>query len=97
MTRIRWSVALALVACLAPGQVPNARMAAPWISGLGYQPSEIFPVSIGRFGYPYLQVMVNGQAVNLPFDTGNMARLVFSQAEAQSRGLGLLGKIRAGR
>jgi predicted aspartyl protease len=68
-------------------------MAAPWISGLGYQPSEIFPVSIGRFGYPYLQAMVNGQAVNLPFDTGNMTRLVFGQTEAQRLKLPITGQI----
>lgn len=93
MTHIRWSAAFALAATLALGQVPNTRAEVPWISGLSYQPSEIYPVTIGRFGYPYLQVMVNGRAIHLPFDTGNMTRLVFSQAEAQRLRLPVTGQI----
>jgi predicted aspartyl protease len=92
MTRTRWSAALALAACIALGQVPDAYVAAPWVSSLNYRPSEVFPVSIGRFGYPYLQVMVNHQAVNLPLDTGNMFRLVLSQTEAQRLKLPVTGQ-----
>ncbi len=95
MTRIRLSAAFALTACVAPGQVPDTQAVAPWISGLGYRPSEVFPISIGRFGYPYLQVMVNHQAVNLPLDTGNMFRLVFSQTEAQQLKLPVTGRTRS--
>lgn len=52
-------------------------------------------MSIGRFGYPYIQTMVNHQAVNLPFDTGNMFRLVFGQAEAQRLKLPAIGQARS--
>lgn len=52
-------------------------------------------MSIGRFGYPYLHVMVNRRAVNLPLDTGNMARLVFGQAEAQRLELPVTGQTRS--
>jgi len=93
MIRLRLSAAFAFAACMASGQVPDTHAAAPWISGLGYRPSEVFPISIGRFGYPYLQVMVNRQAVNLPIDTGNMFRLVFGRTEAQRLKLPVIGQI----
>jgi len=92
MSQIRLSAAFAIAACIASGQVPETQAVPPWVSSLGYQPSEIFPVSIGRFGYPYLQVMVNRQAIQLPLDTGNMSRLVFSRDEAKRLKLPITGQ-----
>ncbi|HEX7553847.1 MAG TPA: hypothetical protein VF378_09845 [Geothrix sp.] len=92
MTQIRLSAAFAMAACIASGQVPETQTVPPWVSSLGYQSSEIFPISIGRFGYPYLQVMVNRRAINLPLDTGNMFRLVFGQTEAQRLKLPVTGQ-----
>jgi predicted aspartyl protease len=92
MIWIRLSLAIALTASLASGQALETQAMPRWVSSLGYKLSEIFPVSIGRFGYPYLQVMVNRQAIQLPLDTGNMSRLVFSRDEAQRLKLPVTGQ-----
>lgn len=63
-----------------------------WLVDLGYKPREVFPARIGRLGFPYLRVSINGEEIELPFDTGNMRRLVVSAQVAAQLALPVTGE-----
>jgi len=77
----------------ASGHPPNGR--SWWANRLGYASSEVFPITVGAFGFPYLSVGINGRSIDLVLDTGNMRRLGLTRPSlsklrlppiAQSRG-----------
>jgi hypothetical protein len=78
---------LALVGLLlsAPAFVTVTGAAGPspdWLDPLGYRSSEAQAISLNRFGYPMVPVRLQGTALVLPLDTGNMARFSISRQVA---------------
>jgi len=65
---------------IAVAQTPSS---AAWIQAAGYQTEEVFPLKVGKYGYPYVNVLVNGQKVEMVFDTANMSGLSISLQIAQ--------------
>ena len=49
-----------------------------WVEPFKYAESEVFPIEIGDFGFPYVPVVIDGTSMKLPFDTGNMVGLSVS-------------------
>ena len=68
-------------ATLSQEQVPG------WVTLLGYEADELFSIHTGRFGYPYVIVVINGVTFDLPFDTGNMVGLNLGLEEIDPLGL----------
>lgn len=58
----------------------SAQALPDWVSTLDYRPDEIHRIEIGAYGYPFARLTVNGVALELPFDTGNMVGLSLSPA-----------------
>lgn len=61
----------------------NTQPTVEWQHALSYKPDELFPVSIGKYGLPYIKVWINGQEQTLVWDTGNMSGLLLSTRVAQ--------------
>jgi len=66
--------------------------AVDWQNELEYEPSEIFPIKVGKYGYPYVQVIINGQELEMAFDTGNMSGLLVAPETAGQLGLSSVGE-----
>jgi hypothetical protein len=49
-----------------------------WGDALEYAPDEMQPITIGRYGYPYLTIEINEQPIEVFLDTGNMSGLFLS-------------------
>ena len=64
----------------------------PWQEALKYRQNELFPVTIGKYGFPLVSVAVNGKNLNLVWDTGNMAGLLINPDVAKRLGLGVAGE-----
>lgn len=45
---------------------------APWQESLDYQPQELFPLRVGRYGYPYISALIDGNKVDVAIDTAHM-------------------------
>jgi predicted aspartyl protease len=45
---------------------------------LRYRADELYPVEIGKFGYPYVTIFINGEKLKLAWDTGNLTGLVLN-------------------
>lgn len=60
--------------CAASGRAPG------WASALSYQPHELYPLRVGRFGVPYIPVTINDQSLQLELDTGCMTGLALAPA-----------------
>ncbi|MFQ5640769.1 MAG: aspartyl protease family protein [bacterium] len=58
-----------------------------WKKTLDYRTTEIFPISVGKFGYPYVKVTLNTTEVDLVWDTGNMSGLTLSSELAERMNL----------
>lgn len=58
-----------------------------WLNTLDYHPGEVFPVTIGKFGFPYLKVRVEGRELEMFFDTANMSGLLIKPGHAEKLGL----------
>ena len=69
------------------GQEPVADHVPGWVALLGYEESELFSIHTGRFGYPFVLVVINGVPFDLPFDTGNMVGLNLRLEEIGPLGL----------
>ena len=67
-------ICLSLISCAFQATEPVLS----WQKALGYRASELYPISIGKYGYPYVTVAANGQKLNLVWDTGNMSGLVLN-------------------
>lgn len=63
-----------------------------WASSFGYDPAELHPISIELYGYPFVQVRVEGEELELPFDTGNMVGLQLAPAIIERLGLRRVGQ-----
>jgi hypothetical protein len=63
----------------------------PWQEPLGYRASELYPITIGKYGYPYVTVSVNGQDLKLVWDTGNMSGLALNSDVAERLKLPVIG------
>lgn len=77
----RGAVALAVALGACGGQSET-----PWWEQLGYAPEALQPIRIGEYGYPFVEVSLQGETVWLPYDTGNMVGVtasseLFSQLE----------------
>jgi hypothetical protein len=62
----------ALTACTTPSPQSN------WIQGFRYNNEEIHSIELGKFGFPYVPVSIEGTRLLLPFDTGNMVGISVS-------------------
>jgi len=63
-----------------------------WQEEFEYRSDEIFPIKIGKYGYPYVQVIVNGQELEMAFDTGNMSGLLVAPETANRLSLSSVGE-----
>jgi predicted aspartyl protease len=63
-----------------------------WQEELEYRPNEIFPIKIGKYGYPYVQVIINDQELEMAFDTGNMSGLLVAPEAADRLSLCSVGE-----
>ncbi len=63
----------------------------PWQKALSYRTSDLHPITIGKYGFPYVAVSVNGQKLNLVWDTGNMSGLVLNSDIAARMSLPVIG------
>ena len=63
-----------------------------WQKELEYESSEIFPIKVGKYGYPYVQVIINGQELEMAFDTGNMSGLLVAPETAKQLSLSSIGE-----
>ncbi len=91
-----WALAAAcvapvgIVALLATG-CAGPRTAPPWQEPLGYRAGDVFPITIGRYGFPFVEVRVNGRPQRMVWDTGNMTGLLVSPRLAERLGLPIIG------
>lgn len=76
-----------LLLLLLQGGPQAGRLPAPWIHSLGYRPEELFPITVGRHGFPYLPALINGRKVDLLVDTANMTGLFMHPDLAARLGL----------
>ncbi len=84
-------ICLSLISCtLHAGEFPI-----PWQQDLGYSTNDIYPISIGKYGVPYVTVSVNGQKLNLVWDTGNMAGLTLNSDIAERMKLPIIGESKS--
>ncbi|HET6202965.1 MAG TPA: retroviral-like aspartic protease family protein [Planctomycetota bacterium] len=67
----------------AGGSCRNAGSPPPWIAPLGYRPEEVFPLAVGTYGVPRVPILVEGETVEMVFDTGNATGLSISPAQAR--------------
>ena len=58
-----------------------------WIGELGYSPAEVAPLHIGLYGYPFVDLAINGSLHRLALDTGNMTGLLLSPEVAKTLNL----------
>jgi len=63
-----------------------------WQKKFEYEYSEIFPIKVGKYGYPYVQVIINGQELEMAFDTGNMSGLLVAPETAKQLSLSSIGE-----
>ena len=67
----------------------------PWQKALGYRTTELYPIEIGKFGYPYVTASINGQKLKLAFDTANMSGLVLNSDVAARLRLPIVGESKS--
>lgn len=58
-----------------------------WVSELGYHADELTPITVGPYGFPYLEVVINDSRFEFAFDTGNMSGLLISPQVVAECGL----------
>jgi hypothetical protein len=75
-----------LTGCSDPAEPPN------WQAALDYADSEMHAIAIGRQGYPLIEIQVNGRAVEVLLDTGNMTGLFLAEDVIRRLGLPELGE-----
>jgi predicted aspartyl protease len=83
----RW-LALALFLL---GTVGCASPPPDWQAALHYEARESIPLEIGRYGFPYLRVAINGHPVEVALDTANMSGLLLVPSVADRLGLQVIG------
>ncbi len=91
---LRWTHVLAAVCLpglLCSGASGKAR-SVPWQKSLNYEDRDLYPISVGKYGFPLVKVTVNGRELDLVWDTGNMAGLLLSPTVIQGLGLPVAGE-----
>jgi hypothetical protein len=83
---------VAMLALLGAALAQEREIKPKWLADLGYKPEDVFPAPIGKLGFPYLRVSINGHEIELPFDTGNMRRFVVSAPVAARLALPVTGE-----
>jgi predicted aspartyl protease len=78
-------IVVALVTLAARNQSNHSIPA--WVSDLGYHANELAPLTVGPYGFPYLEVVINDSHFEFAFDTGNMSGLLISPQVAAECGL----------
>jgi hypothetical protein len=58
-----------------------------WVDAFGYSDEQVFPFAIGDFGFPYVQVAIDDDRLDLPFDTGNTIGVMLSTEAFDRLGL----------
>ncbi len=53
---------------------------APWPERLDYAPETLHSIRVQEYGYPFVEVTLQGDTVWLPYDTGNMVGITISKA-----------------
>ena len=76
-----------LAGCSDPTESPD------WQVALDYADSEIHAIAIGKQGYPFIEIQVNGRAVEVLLDTGNMTGLFLAGDVIRRLGLPELGEV----
>ena len=64
-----------------------------WQTALHYADSEMHAIAIGKQGYPFVEIQVNGRAVNVLLDTGNMSGLFLAGDVIRQLDLPQLGLV----
>ncbi len=91
---LRWThvlVAICLPGLLCSEAIGKAR-SVPWQKTLNYEDRDLYPVSVGKYGFPLVKVMVNSRELDLVWDTGNMAGLLLAPKVIQGLGLPVAGE-----
>lgn len=72
----------------------TSKPSVPWQVPLKYRQSELFPITLGKYGFPMVRVSVNGINLNLVWDTGNMnaTGLLINPEQAKRLGLPVTGE-----
>ena len=70
----------------------TGRPSAPWQEALRYQQNELFPITIGKYGFPLVPVSVNGNDLNFLWDTGNMGNPLINPVVAKRLSLTVSGE-----
>lgn len=73
----------------------DAQSTVNWRKPLKYQSDELFPITIGKYGYPYIRVKINSDEFDLVWDTGNMSGLTLSTGLAERLNLPIIGKSKS--
>ncbi|HLN98805.1 MAG TPA: pepsin/retropepsin-like aspartic protease family protein [Pyrinomonadaceae bacterium] len=68
------------------------RSSASWQEVLRYQQKELFPIRIGKYGFPLVPVSVNGNALNFVWDTGNTGNPLINPELAKRLSLTVSGE-----
>ena len=92
MSLTRRVLAVATAAVLSLPVSLRGQEAPVWLSELGYGPDQLHPISVGTHGLPFLEVVVNGRAVDLPFDTGDMVGISLTKSLIQGLELPRVGE-----
>lgn len=87
-------ISLLLLLLLSEGGCRKYQEIVDWQKELEYKSSEIFLINVGKYGYPYVQVTVNGQELEMAFDTGNMSGLLVAPETAKQLRLSSIGERR---
>ncbi len=91
---VRWThvlVVVCLPGLLCSGAFGKARSVL-WQKTLNYEDRDLYPISVGKYGFPFIKVAVNGRELDLVWDTGNMAGLLLSPSIIQGLGLPVAGE-----
>lgn len=84
MNEMRGSTRLFFVVFLvATGALGQSGASAPWTRSLAYRVDELQPITVGKFGYPYITVSINSHPLALAIDTANMTGLSVSKRVAR--------------
>jgi predicted aspartyl protease len=81
-----------LCGCLGCNDSPST---VKWTKPLNYLSDELFPITIGKYGYPYIEVKINSEGFDLVWDTGNMSGLTLSTELAERLNLPILGESKS--
>ena len=92
MSGTRQVLAAITAAALSLPMSLRGQEAPAWLSELGYNSGQLHPISVGTYGLPFVEVVINGRAVELPFDTGDMVGVSLTRSLIEELGLPRVGE-----